>query len=121
MESKKINSVLNKELCAGCGSCTYACPKQCIEMITDEKGFMRACVREADCINCGRCLEVCPGRVMPSKLATLAEKHKEEEFVANDSREAGIAASRFVVPQVWSVGTRHNQMPPHIHEGSPLK
>ena len=39
------------------------------------------------CINCGRCLEVCPGRVMPSKLATLAEKHKEEEFVANDGME----------------------------------
>ena len=39
------------------------------------------------CINCGRCLEVCPGRVMPSKLATLAEKHKEEEFVAKDGME----------------------------------
>ena len=39
------------------------------------------------CINCGRCLEVCPGWVMPSKLATLAEKHKEEEFVANDGME----------------------------------
>ena len=39
------------------------------------------------CINCGRCLEVCPGRVMPSKLATLAERHKEEEFVANDGME----------------------------------
>lgn len=39
------------------------------------------------CINCGRCLEVCPGRVMPSKLATLAEKHKEEEFIANDGME----------------------------------
>lgn len=39
------------------------------------------------CINCGRCLEVCPGRVMPSKLATLAEKHKEEEFIAHDGME----------------------------------
>lgn len=39
------------------------------------------------CINCGRCLEVCPGRVMPSKLATLAEKYKEEEFVENDGME----------------------------------
>ena len=39
------------------------------------------------CINCGRCLEVCPGRIMPSKLATLAEKHKEEEFIANDGME----------------------------------
>ncbi len=39
------------------------------------------------CINCGRCLEVCPSRIMPSKLATLSEKHKEEEFVACDGME----------------------------------
>jgi electron transport complex protein RnfC len=39
------------------------------------------------CINCGRCLEVCPGRVMPSKLATLAEQHREEEFLAYDGME----------------------------------
>ncbi len=32
------------------------------------------------CINCGRCLEVCPGRVMPRKLADLAEKGDFEEF-----------------------------------------
>ena len=39
------------------------------------------------CINCGRCLEACPARIMPNKLATLAKKHKEEEFVANDGME----------------------------------
>ena len=44
-------------------------------------------IEPSACINCGRCLEVCPGRVMPSKLATLAEKHKEEEFVANNGME----------------------------------
>ena len=32
------------------------------------------------CINCGRCVEVCPGRVMPNKLATLAEQGDLEEF-----------------------------------------
>lgn len=44
-------------------------------------------IEPSACINCGRCLEVCPGRVMPSKLATLAEKYKEEEFVENDGME----------------------------------
>ena len=39
------------------------------------------------CINCGRCLEACPGNIMPNKLATLAQNHKEEEFVANDGME----------------------------------
>ena len=32
------------------------------------------------CINCGRCVEVCPGRVMPNKLADLAERFDKETF-----------------------------------------
>ena len=32
------------------------------------------------CINCGRCVEVCPGRVMPNKLADLAERFDKEAF-----------------------------------------
>ena len=39
------------------------------------------------CINCGRCVEVCPGRVVPSKLATLSEHQDEEAFIANDGME----------------------------------
>lgn len=32
------------------------------------------------CINCGRCVEVCPSRLIPSRLADLAEHHEEERF-----------------------------------------
>lgn len=39
------------------------------------------------CINCGRCVEVCPGRVVPKKLAVLAEHHDEEGFVTNNGME----------------------------------
>ena len=53
--------------------------------------------------------------------AYAGEEYSFEEFVANDSREVGIAASRFVVSQVSGMGSRHYQMPPQIHKGGPLK
>ncbi|MDE6054041.1 MAG: 4Fe-4S binding protein, partial [Lachnospiraceae bacterium] len=39
------------------------------------------------CINCGRCVDACPGRVVPRKLAVLAQHGDEEAFVANDGME----------------------------------
>lgn len=39
------------------------------------------------CINCGRCVEVCPGRVIPSKLASCAERSDEEGFLENGGME----------------------------------
>jgi electron transport complex protein RnfC len=39
------------------------------------------------CINCGRCAEVCPGRVVPKKLAVMADHHDEAGFVANYGME----------------------------------
>ncbi|MDR1018058.1 MAG: electron transport complex subunit RsxC [Lachnospiraceae bacterium] len=39
------------------------------------------------CINCGRCVEVCPGRVIPARLADLAEHHDEAGFEAMEGLE----------------------------------
>ena len=39
------------------------------------------------CINCGRCVEVCPSRLLPSRLADVAERHDETEFVKMNGLE----------------------------------
>ena len=39
------------------------------------------------CINCGRCVEACPSRIIPSRLADLAERHDEAVFVKMNGLE----------------------------------
>ena len=46
-----------------------------------------AASKPGPCINCGKCLEVCPGRVMPSRLATMAEHGDIEGFIDNYGME----------------------------------
>ena len=43
--------------------------------------------KPSPCINCGKCLEVCPGRVMPSRLATMAEHGDVDGFIDNYGME----------------------------------
>ncbi len=53
-------------------------------------GFTEDDVRKFEpsaCINCGRCVEVCPSRIIPSRLADLAERHDEEGFTAMNGLE----------------------------------
>ncbi len=47
--------------------------------------FLRDPVSESEegaCINCGRCVDACPSRLLPSKLASIAEHYDEEKFTA---------------------------------------
>lgn len=39
------------------------------------------------CINCGRCVEACPSRLVPKKLAIMADHGDEEGFVKCDGLE----------------------------------
>lgn len=46
--------------CSGCNACAEACPKHCIKMTFDKKGFLYPKVDTADCIDCGTCENICP-------------------------------------------------------------
>ncbi len=50
----------DKELCCGCTACFSKCPKNAIEMCSDEEGFLYPIVNKDKCINCGLCKKVCP-------------------------------------------------------------
>lgn len=52
---------INKaEECSGCHACSAVCPKNCIEMIADQEGFLYPSVKKQECINCNLCEKVCP-------------------------------------------------------------
>lgn len=44
-------------------------------------------IEPSNCIRCGRCVEVCPGRVMPNRLADLAEHGDIDNFLKADGME----------------------------------
>lgn len=52
--------IKDKTKCCGCTACSSICPKSCIEMRTDEEGFLYPHVREKECIHCNVCEKVCP-------------------------------------------------------------
>lgn len=53
--------LIDKNLCTGCETCVHSCPTNCLEMLSDEEGFLfPQLVRPEDCIECGKCVNICP-------------------------------------------------------------
>lgn len=52
--------VNDKRDCSGCTACASICPVKCIEMKSDEEGFVYPVVDKSRCINCGLCEKTCP-------------------------------------------------------------
>ena len=46
--------------CVGCSACANACPKNCLNMVADNAGFLHPEIQMDNCINCGACEKVCP-------------------------------------------------------------
>ncbi|WP_448144423.1 Coenzyme F420 hydrogenase/dehydrogenase, beta subunit C-terminal domain [Pseudomonas silesiensis] len=56
---KVLSSVVDNDLCIGCGLCTYKCPSDALKMQWNDLGFLVPDVA-GDCCNEGACLTVCP-------------------------------------------------------------
>lgn len=51
---------LNVENCIGCGVCAAVCPKQCISIQENKKGFFVPKIETTSCIDCDLCKKKCP-------------------------------------------------------------
>lgn len=46
--------------CNGCTLCANVCPKHCIRMNLDDKGFLKPIINQKLCVHCGLCKRKCP-------------------------------------------------------------
>lgn len=76
-QEKPYIEISDKAECCGCTACKSICPKQAIEMVEDEEGFLYPKVDIEKCIKCGACKRVCPIR---SKYAFNNFKQKAYIF-----------------------------------------
>lgn len=60
IETEAITSIVNKELCIGCGRCYAICPFSAITLVQNEKGETKSEINQALCKGCGLCSSVCP-------------------------------------------------------------
>ena len=56
-----VNNTPESE-CYGCEGCSQICPKHCISMTKNDRGFYIPIVDESKCIECKQCIKVCPMR-----------------------------------------------------------
>lgn len=108
-----IETVINKQLCCGCGTCVGVCPNNAIDF--RNHNYYPEWLDENKCNDCGFCVNACPGKGLPintitKELGTAQQKynvdignykqflvgHSNDEFIRRKSASGGIATSLLI-------------------------
>lgn len=91
-----------KKDCCGCNACAEICPKHCIYMVEDAKGFLYPQVDNSICIECGTCEKVCPidtakDLLMTPLKAFAAWNKNRKEHLSSSSGGAAYVLSSYIL------------------------
>lgn len=78
-----IRTVVNKNLCMGCGTCVSVCPTAAVDLKKEE--FFKPYINIKKCNDCGTCLKICPGiKVNYSELNNkIFSKEPKDVLIGN--------------------------------------
>lgn len=76
---------ISEESCNGCGACYQKCPKQCIRMVENDRGFLIPQIGDG-CVACGLCVAVCPEKKNPYSQNEVIEVWAAADGVMSNVR-----------------------------------
>ena len=91
-----------KKDCCGCNACAEICPKHCIHMVEDAKGFLYPQVDSSICVECGACEKICPINTAKSLLMTPLKafaawnKNRKEHLSSSSGGAAHVLSSHIL-------------------------
>lgn len=93
--------ITSKKDCCGCNACSEICPKHCIEMTFDSKGFLYPKIDANNCIECGLCEKVCPmiekNTAVNFPVAAYAGRNKDmKQYLSSSSGGADFVMSSHI-------------------------
>jgi len=68
IETEATTSIVDSELCIGCGRCVEVCPFKAISLVENEAGEPKSSVNTAMCKGCGLCAAVCPNKAITPRF-----------------------------------------------------
>ena len=88
--------------CSGCNACAEICPKHCIKMVADRKGFLYPKVDTAVCIECGICEKICPFEkdnicLNPPIKAFAAWNKERKQYLQSSSGGAAYVFASYII------------------------
>ncbi|WP_353049021.1 4Fe-4S dicluster domain-containing protein [Xylanibacter rodentium] len=78
-------------MCCGCTACQQICPKNCIEMVRDNEGFLYPKINRNNCIYCGLCERACP-EISPFDIVSPIDCYaakSSDETIRKESSSGG--------------------------------